>query len=99
MTGGDSRSAATDTVTVGAGVELAATLTLPTGRGPHSAIVPLHPASDRSRDQPLFRHLAGTGHSPTIGDGDISPEYDRALLVWLDDRVGSKLIRTYTRFS
>jgi pimeloyl-ACP methyl ester carboxylesterase len=43
---------------VGAGVELAATLTLPEGHGPHAAIVPLHPASKRSRDQVLFRHLA-----------------------------------------
>jgi pimeloyl-ACP methyl ester carboxylesterase len=34
--------------------------------------------------------LAGTGHSPTIWNGDISPEYERSLLVWLDDRVGSK---------
>jgi len=37
---------------------LAADLTLPSGGGPHPAIVPLHPASERSRDQPLFRHLA-----------------------------------------
>ena len=43
---------------VGAGVELAATLSLPSGSGPHPAIIPLHPASERSRDQPLFRHLA-----------------------------------------
>ena len=34
-------------------------LTLPSGPGPHAAIVPLHPASERSRDQVLFRHLAG----------------------------------------
>jgi pimeloyl-ACP methyl ester carboxylesterase len=47
-----------ETVTVGAGVELATTLTLPSSRGPHAAIVPLHPASERSRDQLLFRHLA-----------------------------------------
>ncbi|HEY7623703.1 MAG TPA: alpha/beta hydrolase [Candidatus Limnocylindria bacterium] len=33
-------------------------LDLPAGRGPHGAIVPLHPASDRSRDQALFAHLA-----------------------------------------
>jgi len=43
---------------VGAGVELPATLSLPTGAAPHSAIVPLHPASERSRDQLLFAHLA-----------------------------------------
>ena len=40
------------------GSDLAAELTLPDGRGPHPAIVPLHPASERSRDQLLFRHLA-----------------------------------------
>jgi pimeloyl-ACP methyl ester carboxylesterase len=33
-------------------------LALPAGKGPHAAIVPLHPASERSRDQLLFRHLA-----------------------------------------
>jgi hypothetical protein len=33
-------------------------LTRPAGHGPHPAIIPLHPASDRSRDQLLFRHLA-----------------------------------------
>lgn len=43
---------------IGKGVELAATLTLPSGRGPHPGIIPLHPASERSRDQLLFRHLA-----------------------------------------
>jgi pimeloyl-ACP methyl ester carboxylesterase len=43
---------------VGAGVELAATLTLPSRSAPHAAIIPLHPASERSRDQLLFRHLA-----------------------------------------
>jgi alpha/beta superfamily hydrolase len=37
---------------------LVSELTLPAGRGPHAAIVPLHPASDASRDQLLFRHLA-----------------------------------------
>lgn len=31
---------------------------MPSGRGPHPAIVPLHPASERSREQLLFRHLA-----------------------------------------
>src|SRR5690242_6419002 len=38
-------------------VTLTATLTMPTGpvRG---GLVPLHPASDPSRDQFLFRHLA-----------------------------------------
>ena len=50
--------AITETVTVGAGVELAAALTMPSRRGRHAAIVPLHPASERSRDQLLFRHLA-----------------------------------------
>jgi pimeloyl-ACP methyl ester carboxylesterase len=34
--------------------------------------------------------LAGTGHSPTLEGGNISPEYERSLLAWLDDRVGSK---------
>jgi pimeloyl-ACP methyl ester carboxylesterase len=35
--------------------------------------------------------LPGTGHAPTIGGEDaISPEYERSLLAWLDDRVGSK---------
>jgi len=58
MTRRDPPAAMTETVTVGAGLELAATLTLPSGRGPHAAIVPLHPASERSRDQLLFRHLA-----------------------------------------
>ena len=59
MTRGHSLAAITETVTVvGEGVELAATLTLPSGSGPHAAIVPLHPASERSRDQLLFRHLA-----------------------------------------
>src|SRR6185503_2817746 len=33
-------------------------LHLPDGPGPHPAIVPLHGASDGSRDQFLFRHLA-----------------------------------------
>jgi hypothetical protein len=33
---------------------------------------------------------AGTGHSPTLEGGNISPEYERSLLAWLDDRVGSK---------
>ena len=45
-------------VTVGAGLKLAATLTLPRATGLHPAIVPLHPAGNRSRDQYLFRHLA-----------------------------------------
>ena len=58
MTRGDSSAATDKIITVGSGVDLAATLTLPAGRGPHAAIVPLHPASERSRDQMLFRHLA-----------------------------------------
>jgi len=33
-------------------------LDLPTGPGPHPAIVGLHPADDASRDHYLFRHLA-----------------------------------------
>jgi len=33
-------------------------LTLPDGPGPHPALIALHPAADRSRDQYLFRHLA-----------------------------------------
>jgi hypothetical protein len=33
-------------------------LTLPESGGSHPALVPLHPASDRSRDQPLLAHLA-----------------------------------------
>jgi uncharacterized protein len=33
-------------------------LALPSGKGPHAAMVLLHPASERSRDQLLFRHLA-----------------------------------------
>ena len=33
-------------------------LDLPNSRGPHPAIVGLHPASDGSRDHFLFRHLA-----------------------------------------
>jgi hypothetical protein len=45
-------------LTVGAGVALRAALTLPVGQGPHPAIVPLHPASERSREQLLFAHLA-----------------------------------------
>ena len=45
-------------LTVGAGVVLDATLTLPAGSGPHPALIALHPAADRSRDQYLFRHLA-----------------------------------------
>ena len=40
------------------GLHTAATLTLPCRSGPHAAIVPLHPASEPSRDQRLFRHLA-----------------------------------------
>ena len=43
---------------VGAGVELPATLSLPPGAGPHPAIVSLHPATERSREQLLFAHLA-----------------------------------------
>ena len=39
---------------------LPATIDLPDGRGPHGAIVPLHPAGDASRRQFLFEHLAGT---------------------------------------
>ncbi|HYK97594.1 MAG TPA: alpha/beta hydrolase [Candidatus Acidoferrales bacterium] len=34
------------------------TVDLPRGRGPHPAIVGLHPADDASRDHYLFRHLA-----------------------------------------
>ena len=34
--------------------------------------------------------LAGTGHAPTTAPGVISPEYERRLLEWLDDRVGGK---------
>ena len=34
------------------------TVDLPSGPGPHPAIVGLHPASDGSRDHYLFRHLA-----------------------------------------
>jgi pimeloyl-ACP methyl ester carboxylesterase len=34
------------------------TVDLPKGRGPHPAIVGLHPADDASRDHYLFRHLA-----------------------------------------
>jgi len=45
-------------LTVGDGVVLDAALTLPAGRGPHPALIALHPAADRSRDQYLFRHLA-----------------------------------------
>ena len=33
-------------------------MTLPDGPGPHPALIALHPAADRSRDQYLFRHLA-----------------------------------------
>ena len=45
-------------LTVGDGVALDAALTLPAGPGPHPALIALHPAADRSRDQYLFRHLA-----------------------------------------
>jgi len=45
-------------LTVGDGVALDAALTLPAGSGPHPALIALHPAGDRSRDQYLFRHLA-----------------------------------------
>ena len=45
-------------LTVGAGVVLDAALALPDGPGPHPALIALHPAADRSRDQYLFRHLA-----------------------------------------
>jgi pimeloyl-ACP methyl ester carboxylesterase len=45
-------------LTVGDGVALDASLTLPDGDGPHPALIALHPAADRSRDQYLFRHLA-----------------------------------------
>jgi len=45
-------------LTVGDGVALDAALTLPAGPGPHPALIPLHPAADRSRHQYLFRHLA-----------------------------------------
>jgi pimeloyl-ACP methyl ester carboxylesterase len=44
--------------TVGHGVALDAVLTLPDRRGRHPALIALHPANDRSRDQYLFRHLA-----------------------------------------
>jgi pimeloyl-ACP methyl ester carboxylesterase len=57
MTRGDSPPTTSNEAIVGAGVDLAATLTLPSGKAPHAAIVPLHPASERSRDQLLFRHL------------------------------------------
>jgi uncharacterized protein len=58
MTRTDSPASITKSVIVGSGVDLAATLTLPSGKGPHAAIIPLHPASERSRDQLFFRHLA-----------------------------------------
>ena len=45
-------------LTVGDGVALDAALTLPAGPGPHPALIALHPAADRSREQYLFRHLA-----------------------------------------
>jgi pimeloyl-ACP methyl ester carboxylesterase len=32
--------------------------------------------------------LPGTGHAPTLEGGNISPEYERTLLAWLEDRVG-----------
>lgn len=40
------------------GVTLTATLTMPTAAPVRGGLVPLHPASDPSRDQFLFRHLA-----------------------------------------
>ena len=45
-------------LTVGDGVALGAALTLPAGSGPYPALIALHPAADRSRDQYLFNHLA-----------------------------------------
>lgn len=43
---------------VGEGVTLTATLTMPAAGPVRGGLVPLHPASEPSRDQFLFRHLA-----------------------------------------
>ena len=81
-------SAEESELTVGAGVELPATLTLPEGSGPHAAIVPLHPASERGRDQMLFAHLAEV--LPRAGIAVL--RYDRrGDDVPLDDQVADAL--------
>jgi hypothetical protein len=77
-----------ESLTVGAGVALPATLTVPPAPGAHGAIVPLHPASERSRDQPLFAHLAGL--LPRIGMAVLT--YDRrGDDVPFDDQVADAL--------
>jgi uncharacterized protein len=60
-------------LTVGTGVALDATLTLPDGPGKHPAVIGLHPANERSRDHFLFRHLAAV--LPPLGIATL--RYDR----------------------